>query len=73
MSDRTYSAHLANSSRERGNYLCKMSDGNRVYVSKILNLLYKTVFDILSKVELVKIAPPFQLVEKTTNLLVNIH
>ena len=28
---------------------------------------------LLSKVELVKIAPPFQLVEKTTNLLVNIH
>ena len=28
---------------------------------------------ILSKVELVKIAPPFQVVEKTTNLLVNIH
>ena len=25
------------------------------------------------KVELVKIAPPFQLVEKTTNLLGNIH
>ena len=28
---------------------------------------------LLSKLELVKIAPPFQLVEKTTNLLVNIH
>ena len=28
---------------------------------------------VLSKVELVKIAPPFQLVEKTTNLLVNSH
>ena len=30
-------------------------------------------FFTLSKVELVKMAPPFQLVEKTTNLLVNIH
>ena len=28
---------------------------------------------MLSKDELVKIALPFQLVEKTTNLLVNIH
>ena len=28
---------------------------------------------LLSKVELVKIVPPFQLVQKTTNLLANIH
>ena len=40
-----------------------------------LLLIYKNVElnCLLSKVELVEIVPPFQLVKKTTNLLVNIH
>ena len=45
-------------------------------LARALSLLFitkKKYMLILSKVELVKIAPPFQLVEKTTNLLVNIH
>ena len=41
--------------------------------SKNNKILIYILDRILSKVELVKIAPPFQLVEKTTNLLVNIH
>ena len=36
-----------------------------------LTYVYLLSIYVLSKVELVKIAPPFQLVEKTTNLLVN--
>ena len=37
------------------------------------SLKISATYKLLSKVELVKIAPPFQLVEKTTYLLVNIH
>ena len=42
-------------------------------IEKLLYFLNKGDAAVLSKVELVKIASPFNLVEKTTNLLVHIH